>query len=101
MNDAIYHSAEDQPEDVMLANIARACFPELAAARLKEVEGEREKFMTVLPIFYCASVGHVVLVVVERKVVRFPDPTAYCSVSAPCRVGWCILRGQVVTLSLR
>ncbi|CAM9955345.1 unnamed protein product [Ectocarpus sp. 6 AP-2014] len=44
--------AEDQPEDVMLANIARTCFPELAAARLKEVEAEREKFMTVLPVFY-------------------------------------------------
>ncbi|CAM9795495.1 unnamed protein product [Ectocarpus sp. 13 AM-2016] len=47
-----HNSAEDQPEDVMLANIAQTCFPELAAARLKEVEAEREKFMTVLPVFY-------------------------------------------------
>lgn len=80
----------------MLANIARTCFPELAAARLKEVEAEREKFMTVLPVFYCTSVCHVVLVVVERKVVWLPNPTAFCSSFrallsriAPCARGSC------------
>ncbi|CAN0382127.1 unnamed protein product, partial [Laminaria digitata] len=46
-------SAEDQPEDVMIANIARTCFPELSLNRLREVEAEHDTFMAVLPIFYC------------------------------------------------
>eukprot|EP00904_Undaria_pinnatifida_P005291 jgi/Undpi1/1892/HiC_scaffold_12.g05279.m1 len=45
-------NAEDQPEDVMIANIARTCFPELYASRLREVEAEQDTFMAVLPIFY-------------------------------------------------
>lgn len=49
----VYVSAEDQPEDVMIANIARTCFPELYASRLREVEAEQDTFMAVLPIFYC------------------------------------------------
>ncbi|CAN0413694.1 unnamed protein product [Hapterophycus canaliculatus] len=36
----------------MIAHIARTCFPELASARLKEVQADREKFMAVLPVFY-------------------------------------------------
>lgn len=52
----MYNSAEDQPEDVMIAHIARTCFPELAARRLKEIEGDRDSFNAELPIFYCKSV---------------------------------------------
>lgn len=46
-------SAEDQPEDVMIANIARTCFPELSERRRREVEQDINTWDTVLPIFYC------------------------------------------------
>eukprot|EP00752_Nemacystus_decipiens_P003471 g3206.t1 len=47
-----HNSAEDQPEDVMVAHIARTCFPEQYARRLKEIEGDRDSFNAELPIFY-------------------------------------------------
>ena len=40
----------------MVAHIARTCFPELYAKRLKEIEGDRDSFNAELPIFYCKSV---------------------------------------------
>lgn len=48
-------SAEDQPEDVMIANIARACFPDLYERRLSETQEDRQSILAVLPIFYCES----------------------------------------------
>lgn len=39
----------------MISHIARTCFPELASSRLQEVQADREKFMAVLPVFYCES----------------------------------------------
>jgi len=47
------NSAEDQPEDVMIANIARTSFPDLYARRLKEIQEDGDKLNAVLPIFYC------------------------------------------------
>mmetsp|Transcript_35580 Transcript_35580/g.52016 ORF Transcript_35580/g.52016 Transcript_35580/m.52016 type:complete len:374 (+) Transcript_35580:54-1175(+) len=47
-----HNSAEDQPENVMLANIAKSCFPTIYEDRLKELENERKKWSAMLPIFY-------------------------------------------------
>eukprot|EP00903_Cladosiphon_okamuranus_P020079 g18443.t1 len=47
-----HNSAEDQPEDVMIAHIARTCFPEMYARRLEEIEGDRDSLNAELPIFF-------------------------------------------------
>lgn len=50
-------SAEDQPEDVMIAEIVRRCFPELAERRRREAVEDRNNLTEVLPIFYCESLS--------------------------------------------
>lgn len=51
----IYHvcfRAEDQPQNVMIAQIAKAMFPELLERRLRETEAEKAKFELCLPAFF-------------------------------------------------
>ncbi|CAM9847594.1 unnamed protein product, partial [Phaeothamnion confervicola] len=45
-------SAEDQPENVMVAHIARSCFPEFYEERSRETEIERRSWRSLMPIFY-------------------------------------------------
>lgn len=40
----------------MIANIARSCFPELYARRLKEMQEDGDNLNAVLPIFYCKPI---------------------------------------------
>ena len=80
----VYVSAEDQPEDVMIANIARTCFPELSLSRLREVEAEHDSFMAVLPIFYCGFPFlffflSIFFLLIENKV-----PVFFCFVYCCC-----------------
>ncbi|CAB1112714.1 unnamed protein product [Ectocarpus sp. CCAP 1310/34] len=44
--------AEDQPQNVMLAQIAKSLFPELLERRLRETEAEKAKFELCLPAFF-------------------------------------------------
>ncbi|CAM9279984.1 unnamed protein product [Pylaiella littoralis] len=44
--------AEDQPQNVMIAQIAKASFPELLERRLRETEAEKAKFGLCLPAFF-------------------------------------------------
>ena len=44
--------AEDQPQNVMIAQIAKAMFPELLERRLRETEAEKAKFELCLPAFF-------------------------------------------------
>jgi len=44
--------AETQSESIVLSSIAKNCFPAQYAARMEEVELEKQSWATVLPIFY-------------------------------------------------
>jgi len=47
-----HNSAEDQPENVMVANIVKTCFPDIYSERLREAEAEKSAWSTQFPIFY-------------------------------------------------
>ncbi|CAM9919200.1 unnamed protein product [Chrysoparadoxa australica] len=49
---AVCHSSEDQPENVMIAQIARSCFPKRYAERLLEEQSSRLSLRQVHPIFF-------------------------------------------------
>lgn len=44
--------AEDQPQNVMIAEIVKLCFPEQLEARMRETEAEKAKFELCLPAFF-------------------------------------------------
>lgn len=44
--------AEDQPQNVMIAQISKAMFPELLERRTRETEAERDRFDLCLPAFF-------------------------------------------------
>lgn len=50
---AVCHArAEDQPQNVMIADIAKALFPELLERRMRETAAEKHKFELCLPAFF-------------------------------------------------
>ncbi|KAG5187850.1 PUA-like domain-containing protein [Tribonema minus] len=50
---AVCHNcAQDQPENVMVAQIARAAFPQLYLERLRETQTEKAALRSIHPIFY-------------------------------------------------
>ncbi|CAN0073438.1 unnamed protein product, partial [Discosporangium mesarthrocarpum] len=47
-----HNNAEDQPENVMIADIVRTCFPDESRKRMLETETERSSWKALLPVFY-------------------------------------------------
>lgn len=46
------YRAEDQPQNVMIAQIVKLCFPEQLERRMRETEAEKAKYELCLPAFF-------------------------------------------------